>query len=459
MAGVVTAVGFAVLWYSLGDINQQLAKSPRLNIPQLQRSEVGSSQNILLIGADTRWTDRLAHQRGRSDTMILLHLDPDQPQVGVMSIPRDLRIQLDGRWQKFNASYELGGASGVVGAIKQNLGIRVNHVFEINFGAFSRMVDALGCAYVDVDRRYYHKNGPGQDNYSEINLQPGYQKLCGTQALQFVRFRHTDTDYLRSFRQQDFLHQLSAQFGPSQLLEQREQLIDLLSQHMRTDLRGRWEIADLLRLLAFSATKPTYQVPWQGSDQIIGGVWYALATPQQIRSNVRLWENPPQITSHKQKKNPNKRRSQRRQKAVGMENTAGWSKEQAHKIGHPDWQVWLPTKRPIGSYYSDLSPRAYQIEDTLGNMHPAYRATLIDQNGNNWGIQGVGWDNPPLVRMVHETVRVGSKQLQYYWDGKKLRYCAWQHNGWWYWVSNTLGRNLSSSQVINTCSSLAQFRS
>lgn len=459
LGGVAAGVAVGFLWYGLGDIDRQLEKSPRLAIPQLQRADVGSSQNILLIGADTRWSDRVAGQRGRSDTMILLHLDPDQQQVGVLSIPRDLRIQIGGQTRKFNASYELGGAGGVVEAIHDNLGIKINHVFEINFGAFSGMVDALGCAWTDVDRRYYHRNGPGQDNYSEINLQPGYQKLCGTQALQFVRFRHTDDDYLRSFRQQDFLHQFSAQFGPSDMLEQREQIIDLVSRYMRTDLRGRIQIADLLRLLAFSATKPVYQVPWNGQDRIIDGLWYAIATPEQIQKTVSLWENPPVVKPSPQSRTPGSKRKQKSRPATGplMENSVTWSAEQARRIRGDGWNIWLPALRPSGSYYVDGSPRQYGIEDGLGNMHPAYRAVLVDRRGNHWGVQGVGWDSPPLLRMVHENVRVDGRQLQYYWDGRKLRYCAWQQGGWWYWISNSLSRSLSSAQMISTCKSLRRF--
>ena len=68
-----------------------------------------------------------------------------------------------------------------------------------------RAVDAIECVYVDVDRRYYHNNAESSEEYAEINVQPGYQLLCGKKALQYVRYRHTDTDLVRSARQQDFI--------------------------------------------------------------------------------------------------------------------------------------------------------------------------------------------------------------------------------------------------------------
>ena len=91
--------------------------------------------------------------------------------------------------------------------VKELTGLQINHVVNVDFLGFVRAVDAIGCVYVDVDRRYYHSNVgvPPAEQYAEINVQPGYQMLCGKKALQYVRYRHTDTDIVRSARQQDFI--------------------------------------------------------------------------------------------------------------------------------------------------------------------------------------------------------------------------------------------------------------
>ena len=73
------------------------------------------------------------------------------------------------------------------------------------------MVNAIGCVYTDVDHRYY--NNTALTDYSSIDIQPGYQKLCGSDALSFVRFRHTDTDIVRNARQQDFIRWAKSQFS------------------------------------------------------------------------------------------------------------------------------------------------------------------------------------------------------------------------------------------------------
>src|SRR5436305_1048712 len=103
------------------------------------------------------------------------------------------------------------------------LEVKINHVIDINFAGFKALVDYLGCVYVQVDRRYYHSNdglGVGQ-TYDEINIQPGYQKLCGNDALHYVRYRHTDTDLVRAARQQDFLRQIKNQVGAGGLVARR----------------------------------------------------------------------------------------------------------------------------------------------------------------------------------------------------------------------------------------------
>ncbi len=73
----------------------------------------------------------------------------------------------------------------------------------------------MGCVYMTVDKRYYHNNNePEAEQYFEINLQPGYQRLCGKQALEFVANRHESTSLIRDARDQRFLLDVKAQYGP-----------------------------------------------------------------------------------------------------------------------------------------------------------------------------------------------------------------------------------------------------
>ena len=103
-----------------------------------------------------------------------------------MSIPRDLKVEIPGvGTDKFNAAYAYGGPKLTLQVVKELTGLPINHVVNVDFLGFVRAVDAIGCVYVDVDRRYYHSNVgvPASEEYAEINIQPGYQLLCGKKAL------------------------------------------------------------------------------------------------------------------------------------------------------------------------------------------------------------------------------------------------------------------------------------
>ena len=96
---------------------------------------------------------------GRSDTTMLLRLDPDKGLISVLSIPRDLKVEIPGYGtDKFNAAYSYGGPKLTLKVVKELTGLKINHVVNVDFLGFVRAVDAIGCVYVDVDRRYYHSN-------------------------------------------------------------------------------------------------------------------------------------------------------------------------------------------------------------------------------------------------------------------------------------------------------------
>src|SRR5271166_4396521 len=133
--------------------------------------------------------------------------------------------------EKINAAYTIGSKqAGVKGAmvlaaetIEHQVfpSLKLAGIVDVNFAGFVNVVDALGCVYVNVDHRYYHVNGVApEEDYSEINLQPGYQKLCYQNALSYVRYRHGDSDFVRVARQQDFLRDLREQISPEDVIGQ-----------------------------------------------------------------------------------------------------------------------------------------------------------------------------------------------------------------------------------------------
>ncbi len=239
----------------------------------------GEPETLLLIGNDERPPPKnnpsgavLPH----SNEMLLVRIDPSKPTISMLSIPRELQVSFTAPGgqlitNRINSAYTYGyedggGTSGgvklMVETLKRVLGIHViNHVFVTSFPKFKRAVDEMGCVYMTVDKRYYHVNEPGGEQYFEINLQPGYQRLCGAQALEFVANRHESTSLIRDARDQRFLLEVKAEYGAT-LFGNREEFEKILGKAMETDLHGEEQVLQLLELLVESAGKPVRQVPF-----------------------------------------------------------------------------------------------------------------------------------------------------------------------------------------------------
>lgn len=159
----------------------------------------------LVIGEDRR----PGQGPGRSDTMMLVRVDPRTQSIAMMSFPRDLIVNVPGYGRRpINEAYELGQEPLALATVKELTGVSINYLIPVDFRAFQRIVGTFGGVWLPVDRRYYNVNdGSAATNFSSIDIQPGYQLLRGTDALAFARYRHTDSDIVRNARQQTFVRE------------------------------------------------------------------------------------------------------------------------------------------------------------------------------------------------------------------------------------------------------------
>ena len=150
--------------------------------------------NVLLLGSDARADD--PDMGARTDTIIVVHIDPNENVVSLMSIPRDTMIEIDGVGrQKFNAAYTYGGASGTIAAVKDLCGVDIDHYAEINFEGLVGLVDAIGGIDVEVDEAIDDDDAGGR-------VDAGKQHLDGEHALVLARSRaYYDGDYTRQVNQ------------------------------------------------------------------------------------------------------------------------------------------------------------------------------------------------------------------------------------------------------------------
>jgi LCP family protein required for cell wall assembly len=187
----------------------------RLSIPL-----PGQPAIALIAGYDHR-ANESAGTPSRSDTVMLLRADPQEKAISMLSFPRDLIVNVTCPGKptfrgRINAAYTECGARGTLETVKDLTGLPINYLITVNFHGFKQIVDKLGGVWMDIDRRYYNRNtGSAATNYADIDLHAGYQRLNGSDALSFVRYRHTDSDFYRVIRQQMFVKALKQQIQHS----------------------------------------------------------------------------------------------------------------------------------------------------------------------------------------------------------------------------------------------------
>jgi len=236
---VVLASAGLALGYRYAD--RLVAKGRR---PVANLTPVGSGQpmNILLVGSDSR-AGLSRRQLGRiqtvqvpgqrTDTIMILHLSPRRDRAVLVSLPRDLRTEIDGHTSKINAAFALGGPDLLVKTVERTTGLPINHYAEIDFAGFLKVVDALGG--ITLCNRSGHRL---DDSYANLHMAPGCHHLNGIQALAFVRARHVDSDFGRIGRQQEFMRAVVAKLeskGNLADLPKLMRIADIATDHLETD--------------------------------------------------------------------------------------------------------------------------------------------------------------------------------------------------------------------------------
>ncbi|MGH3133948.1 MAG: LCP family protein [Gaiellaceae bacterium] len=216
---VAGAAGGAYLYFHQS-VAAVAAKTPAVKraARQLDVPLPGQPAVALVIGYDHRLEDGEGAP-SRSDTLMLMRADPATGSISLLSFPRDLRaeIRCPGRLpftDKIAHAYSICGPQGSLETVKALTALPINYLITVNFQGFRQIVDRLGGAWIDVDRRYFNDRG-GPFGYARINLRPGYQQLTGRRALDYVRYRHTDSDLYRVARQQQFVKAFKGQVQES----------------------------------------------------------------------------------------------------------------------------------------------------------------------------------------------------------------------------------------------------
>jgi LCP family protein required for cell wall assembly len=229
-ANIVVAMMLVATGTVYGYFNWRFNQIHKISIPSINGGSLGAGapMNILVVGSDSRANDKgtadakqfgSASQVGgqRSDTLMLVHVDPASGTATLMSIPRDLWVPIPGKnvSQRINTTFDTG-PDLLVQTIKQDLGIGIDHYVEVDFQSFRDVVNAVGGV-----KEYFPT--PARDAYSLLNIPAaGCYSMTGDMALSFVRARHyeykvsgrwvseAESDLARIKRQQSFIKKMMA---------------------------------------------------------------------------------------------------------------------------------------------------------------------------------------------------------------------------------------------------------
>ncbi len=226
LIGFTAFTAFCTFFVALGYVyvQRKLDQIERIVLPALADDEPGAVMNVLLVGSDSRANLTGAEAKGfgqdvvtgqRSDTMMLLHVDPREQKAAIVSVPRDLYVPIAGTnfSDRVNAAFALGGPDQLVATLQQTLGVTINHNVQVDFSGFKDIVEAVGGVTMYIPYEVH-------DPVIGLALPAGCKVLDGQQGLSWVRSRSMEFlingtwqadgrgDLGRIERQQDFIRRM-----------------------------------------------------------------------------------------------------------------------------------------------------------------------------------------------------------------------------------------------------------
>ncbi|MFB9757969.1 polyisoprenyl-teichoic acid--peptidoglycan teichoic acid transferase TagU [Ectobacillus funiculus] len=234
--------------------------------------------SIVLLGVDERQGDR-----GRSDSLMLVTVNPNENTTKLVSIPRDTYVTIEGkgRQDKVNHAYAFGGVPMTLNTLERFLGIPIDYYIEVNMQGFQEIVDAVGGVTV-------HNTFPF--SYEGHSFAAGSIPLNGAQALAYARMRKEDPkgDFGRQERQRQVMEAVMKKGASFSSLTRYEEILQVIRQHVRTNLTAA-EIYEMQKDYQ-QAAQSVEQIEITGEGKRIGGIWYYVvpeAVRQQLSNQLR----------------------------------------------------------------------------------------------------------------------------------------------------------------------------
>lgn len=246
--------------------------APALSLPTLGAWKGTDRINILLLGIDSR--PKEDPKTARTDTIILVTLDPATKTGGMMSIPRDLYVPYPNpprgapATERINAAHLYGGPKYSMQTVAHNFGVKVDYYVRVNFNVVIELVDLLGGIDVYVEQDINDQQFPDMNyGYDPLIIKSGWQHMNGDLALKYARTRHGNSDFSRMKRQQQVILAIreKALSGDTllRLLPQTPAILQKLKSSIETDL----SVTELVQLALLAKDMPADKIARVAVDE------------------------------------------------------------------------------------------------------------------------------------------------------------------------------------------------
>lgn len=269
---------------------------------------------ILLMGVDMDQATRGGDwEGGRSDSMILVTVNPQTKETNMMSLTRDIMVEIaeangesSGTVEKLNHSYSYGQAPMAIATIEKMMDITIDRYIEINMDGLVELVDAVGGIEVNNTLGFPISISEHEPAYTSI-VQPGQQLVNGDQALVYARMRYDDPegDIGRQRRQREVITAIIKKLLQLDGLTQYKKILTAISNNMRTNIEiSPATIPSLLGYKDSVSKLNSYQL--RGVDQMVDEIYYQLPTSEHLlemqnilKKSIGLEENTDLVTNVK----------------------------------------------------------------------------------------------------------------------------------------------------------------
>lgn len=249
--------------------------------------------HVLVLGVDKTALGKQNAKEGdmsRSDTMMLVSLDPKRERVMVLSLPRDTYVQIPGdpKKTKLGHAYAFGKHRLAMETVEDFLDIGIDYYVTVNYDAVRRLVDAMGGIEVDIPVDYSHKDSFGE----EISFKKGPQVIRGNQAVHYLRMRkiYKDADLARIQNQQGFLLTVFDKAKTPAMIFKIPELIDIAMDNVETNF-NYGQIAYLAQFgLGLDRDQIVMDTLVGEKDVRIEGLSYYVVDPQVARDQIEEFE-------------------------------------------------------------------------------------------------------------------------------------------------------------------------